>query len=159
MEWLPSNVPDEVNPVVVHGDIRLGNVLLDETEPKVVAVLDWELSTLGDGLADLSYWCLEYHSEEVDKPDLLGSVDLAVEGIPNEAEIIGHYCQILGRDAIDNWFFYATYNLFRSAGIVQGVYKRGLDGNASSAKALEYADAPRKRAEQAWRLVQRMERD
>ena len=159
MRWLPDNIPDEVEPVVVHGDYRLGNILLHETEPAVVAVLDWELSTLGDGLADLSYWCLEYHGEESDKPGSLSSVDIHEAGIPSENEIVRHYCDRMGVTEIDNWLFYAAYNLFRSAGIIQGVYKRGLDGNASSTTALQYANTARLRAELGWRLVHQMNRN
>ena len=154
IEWLPANVPTEVEPVIVHGDYRLGNVLLDENEPKVVAVLDWELSTLGDGLADLGYWCQEYHGEKSEKPGGIAGMNLEELGIPNEADTIKTYCHHANLDGIDNWSFYVIYNLFRSAGIIQGVYKRGLDGNASSAQALEYEGVARKRSELAWQLVQ-----
>ena len=155
IDWLPAHLPDEVPPVIVHGDFRLGNVLLDEHKPQIVAVLDWELSTLGDGLADLGYWCQEYYGEADAKPGSIGGADLDALGIPDEHETIEIYCRYCGRSRIDNWLFYVIYNLFRSAGIIQGVYKRGLDGNASSALALQYADSARKRSEQAWRLVER----
>ena len=155
IEWLPKHLPDEVSPVVVHGDYRLGNVLLDEHEPKVVAVLDWELSTLGDGLADLGYWCLEYYSEASDQPGMLAGSDLDALGIPNENEIVSSYQNHRGIDTIENWLFYVVYNLFRSAAIIQGVYRRGLDGNASSAKALEYEGVARKRSELAIELLRR----
>lgn len=154
IEWLPEKLPAEVEPVIVHGDYRLGNVLLDETEPKVVAVLDWELSTLGDGLADLGYWCQEYHGEQSEKPGGIAGMDLEKLGIPDEQATIETYCRYANREGIDNWLFYVIYNLFRSAGIIQGVYKRGLDGNASSTQALEYEGVARKRSELAWQLVQ-----
>ena len=153
IQWLPAHLPNETPPVIVHGDFRLGNVLLDETEPKVVAVLDWELSTLGDGLADLGYWCQEYYGERSEKPGGIAGTNLAVLGIPTEQDIIQSYCHFYGRDNIENWIFYVIYNLFRSAGIIQGVYKRGLDGNASSDMALEYEGVARKRSELAWQLV------
>ena len=156
MEWLPSNLPPETPPVVVHGDYRLGNVLLHPTEPRVVAILDWELSTLGDGLADLGYWCQEYYGSDESGPLGEGSVarvDLDAWGIPDERELVAAYCSFAGRGAIANWPFYIVYNLFRSAGIIQGVYKRGLDGNASSEKALEYAGVARARAERGWGLL------
>jgi len=153
MEWLPANVPQDVSSVVVHGDYRLGNVLLHPTEPRVAAVLDWELSTLGDGLADLGYICQDYHSESYTDVGLAGA-DLASLNIPTEEELVAEYCKHSGRPAIENWTFYIAYNMFRSAAIVQGVYKRGLDGNASSAKALLYGEIARRRGERGWQLLQ-----
>ncbi|HCD26077.1 MAG TPA: phosphotransferase family protein [Gammaproteobacteria bacterium] len=153
MEWLPQNVPPETDPVIVHGDYRLGNVLIHPTEPKIVAVLDWELSTLGDGLADLGYLCQDYHGDVYNEEGLAGA-DYDALGIPDETAFVAAYCQHAGRDQIDNWNFYLIYNMFRSAGIIQGVYKRGLDGNASSEKALEYKEYARMRSERAWGLVQ-----
>lgn len=155
MRWLPDNLPQEVGSVIVHGDYRLGNMLLHPTQPKIVAVLDWELSTLGDGLADLGYMCQEYHGDS-ESPDGLASADLAALNIPTEEEMVAAYCQYAGRAGIDNWRFYLIYNMFRSAGIIQGVYKRGLDGNASSQKALEYKDVARLRSERAWSLVEEL---
>jgi aminoglycoside phosphotransferase (APT) family kinase protein len=153
MEWLPKNIPDEAGSVIVHGDYRLGNVLIHPTEPRIVAVLDWELSTLGDGLADLGYLCQDYHGDAYDDEGLAGA-DFEALNLPTEDEFVAEYCKHAGRDGIDNWHFYLIYNMFRSAGIIQGVYKRGLDGNASSAKALEYADAARMRSERGWALVE-----
>jgi len=152
MAWLPDNLPAEAPPVVVHGDYRLGNVLIHPTEPKIVAVLDWELSTLGDGLADLGYLCQEYHGESYEDEGLV-NVDFATSGIPTEEEFIAEYCKHAGRSHIDNWHFYLIYNMFRSAAIIQGVYKRGLDGNASSEKALEYKDHCRTRSARAATLL------
>ena len=153
MAWLPDNIPEEAPAVIVHGDYRLGNVLIHPTEPKIVAVLDWELSTLGDGLADLGYLCQEYHSESYEDDGLL-HVDFETSGIPTEQEFIAEYCKHAGRTEIDNWPFYLIYNMFRSAAIIQGVYKRGLDGNASSEKALGYKDHCRLRAARAVSLLQ-----
>ena len=153
MEWLPNNIPADAGSVIVHGDYRLGNVLIHPTEPKIVAVLDWELSTLGDGLADLGYLCQDYHGDAYDDEGLAGA-ECAAWHLPTEEEFVAEYCSHAGRDGIDNWHFYLIYNMFRSAGIIQGVYKRGLDGNASSAKALEYADAARLRSERGWALVE-----
>ena len=156
IEWLPNNIPPQGKTVIVHGDYRLGNVLIHPTEPKIVAVLDWELSTLGDALADLGYLCQEYHGESYEDEGLV-NVDFETSGIPTEEEFVAEYCQHAGRDSIENWTFYLVYNMFRSAGIIQGVYKRGLDGNASSEKALEYKDHCRNRSEKGWALLQASE--
>jgi aminoglycoside phosphotransferase (APT) family kinase protein len=153
MEWLPANIPQQKKTVIVHGDFRLGNMLIHPTEPRIVAVLDWELSTLGDGLADVGYLCQDYHADSYFSEGL-SSANLEELGIPTEAEFVAEYCRHAGLDHIDNWPFYVIYNMFRSAGIIQGVYKRGLDGNASSAKAIEYKEVARIRSERAWRLVE-----
>jgi len=153
MAWLPEQIPESDKVCVVHGDYRLGNVMLHPTEPRIVAVLDWELSTLGHPLADLGYLCMDYHSPGYDGQGL-GDADLAARGIPDEAEMVAHYCELTGRKQIDNWTFYVVYNLFRSGAIIQGVYKRGLEGNASSEQALGYKDVCRLRSELAWQLVE-----
>ena len=153
MAWLPDNIPAQGKTVVVHGDYRLGNTLIHPVEPKIVSVLDWELSTLGDGLADVGYICQDYHADSY-TGESLASADLQSLGIPTEEEFLAEYCLHAGLAQIDNWHFYLIYNMFRSAGIVQGVYKRGLDGNASSDRALEYGQIARQRAERAWAMVQ-----
>ncbi|MDA1076521.1 MAG: phosphotransferase family protein, partial [Proteobacteria bacterium] len=153
IKWLPENIPEQGPTVVVHGDYRLGNTLIHPTEPRIVAVLDWELSTLGDGLADLGYLCQDYHGDSYVDEGLAGA-DLAALGIPTEAEFIDAYCTHAGRGPIENWKFYLIYNMFRSAGIIQGVYKRGLDGNASSEDALGYEGAARMRSERAWSMIE-----
>jgi aminoglycoside phosphotransferase (APT) family kinase protein len=155
MAWLPDNIPEQRRTVIVHGDYRLGNAMIHPEAPRIVAVLDWELSTLGDGLADLGYLCQDYHGESYEDAGLLGA-DLAALGIPTEQEMVAEYCRHAGIDRIDNWPFYLIYNMFRSAAIIQGVYKRGLDGNASSSKALGYKDAARMRAERAWAMVRQI---
>jgi len=153
MEWLPANIPEQKKTVIVHGDFRLGNTLIHPIEPRIVAVLDWELSTLGDGLADLGYLCQDYHADAYFSEGL-SSANLEELGIPTESEFVAEYCKHAGMDQIDHWLFYVIYNMFRSAGIIQGVYKRGLDGNASSEKALEYKEVARLRSERAWKLVE-----
>jgi len=153
MEWLPANVPEQHRTVIVHGDYRLGNMLIHPEEPRIVAVLDWELSTLGDGLADLGYLCQDYHADAYFSAGL-SSANLEELGIPTEKEFVAAYCHHAGLEKIDNWLFYVIYNMFRSAAIIQGVYKRGLDGNASSDTALQYKEVCRVRAERAWALVE-----
>jgi len=157
MEWLPANVPEQHKTVIVHGDFRLGNTLLHPTEPRIVAVLDWELSTLGDGLADLGYLCQDYHADAYFSEGL-SSANLEALGIPTESEFVAEYCRHAGLDRIDNWPFYVIYNMFRSAAIIQGVYKRGLDGNASSDTAIQYKEVARIRSERAWALVESLGR-
>lgn len=159
MEWLPRHIPsedaDEGLSTVVHGDFRLGNTIVHPTEPRVVAVLDWELSTIGNPLADLSYLCQQYHTEEGSENPISG-VGGELLGIPSEQELIDEYCQATNRTEVEHWEFYIVYNMFRSASIIQGVYKRGLDGNASSETAREYADACRMRADCAWNMAMQM---
>jgi aminoglycoside phosphotransferase (APT) family kinase protein len=152
MGWLPDNIPEQKKTVIVHGDYRLGNMLIHPTEPKIVAVLDWELSTLGDGLADLGYLCQDYHGDSYFSEGL-GTANLTELGIPSEDEFVAEYRRHAGIEEIVNWPFYLIYNMFRSAAIIQGVYKRGLDGNASSETALMYGEVARMRAERAWKLV------
>ncbi len=153
MRWLPQHTPQADETVIVHGDYRMGNVLIHPTEPRIAAVLDWELSTLGHPLADLGYVCMDYHSDSYTTAGL-ARPDLASFGIPSEREFIDDYCRFAKRGAIENWKFYVVYNLFRSAAIIQGVYKRGLDGNASSETAIGFKDACRMRSDRAWALVE-----
>jgi len=149
--WLPRNLPEHDETTVVHGDFRLGNTIVHPEQPRIIAVLDWELSTLGDPLADLGYVCMDYHAARYSDE---GSNRTNVAGIPGEAEQIARYCAGTNRQKPPNWRFYIVYNLFRGAAIIQGVYKRGLDGNASSQLALTYADACAQRAAVAWKLVE-----
>jgi aminoglycoside phosphotransferase (APT) family kinase protein len=153
MKWLPEHTPEADETVVVHGDYRMGNVLIHPTQPRIAAVLDWELSTLGHPLADLGYVCMDYHSDSYTTAGL-APPDLQNFGIPSEHEFIADYCGFAGCGAIENWNFYVVYNLFRSAAIIQGVYKRGLDGNASSDTAIGFKDACRMRSDRAWTLVE-----
>jgi len=152
MDWLPAHIPESDASGVVHGDYRIGNCIVHPRQPRVVAVLDWELSTLGHPLGDLAYFCQGYHGEAVPGESLVG-VDLAALGIPREDEVLARYCELTGRARIDDWNFYLVFVMFRSAAIVQGVYKRGLDGNAASQRAQEYGALVRRRAEQALELA------
>lgn len=149
MEWLPKHVPDSDETRVVHGDYRVGNCILHPTEPRISAVLDWELSTLGHPLADLAYFCQAWSGEATPGSGLAGE-DLDALGIPSEEAFVARYSELAGRGPIENWAFYMVFVKFRSAAIVQGVYKRGLDGNASSERAGEYGRLVRIAAEEAW---------
>ncbi len=153
MQWLPEHVPESDQSGIVHGDYRVGNCIVHPTEPRVVAVIDWELSTLGHPLGDLAYFCQAWRGEATPGGSLVG-LDLEALGIPTEEQVLARYCELTGRERIDDWAFYMVFVMFRSAAIVQGVYKRGLDGNASSDRAGEYGAMVRKRAEEAWALVE-----
>ena len=161
MEWLPAHMPasarEETEVSVVHGDFRLDNLVFHPSEPKVMAVLDWELSTLGHPLADFSYHCMSWHIAPGAFRGIAG-LDLAALGIPDEASYVRRYCERTGRTDPDrlesDWNFYIAYNLFRMAGILQGIAKRVEDGTASSAKARETAAGARPLAELGWRIAQ-----
>lgn len=153
ISWLPKNIPDDNAITIAHGDYRLENMILHPTKPEVVAILDWELSTLGHPLADLAYNCMTYHYMHPAAGGLVNT-DFAATGIPDEASYIARYCKAVGRDKIENWDFYIAFCFFRLAGIVQGVYKRGLDGNASSETAKQYGQFARMLATLGWQKAQ-----
>ncbi|MEQ9643429.1 MAG: phosphotransferase [Alphaproteobacteria bacterium] len=152
MEWLPANIPDDDETSIVHGDYRPGNCIIHPSEPRIVAVLDWELSTLGQALGDVAYCCMGYHGN-LGTAGNLAAIDHAAMDIPTEQEFLARYCEKTGRPGIENWPFYLVFALFRIAAIGQGVYKRGLDGIASSDRATQFADVCRIRAEIAWNMV------
>ncbi|PHQ70837.1 MAG: phosphotransferase family protein [Sneathiella sp.] len=153
IRWLPENLPSSDETSIVHGDYRLENMILHPSKPEVIALLDWELSTLGHPLADLAYNCMPYHFVHPKNGGLVG-VDHAATGIPTEQEYIDAYCRRTGRDGIENWSFYVAFSLFRLVGIVQGVYKRGLDGNSSSKVGAEYETFPNMLATLGWQQVE-----
>ena len=152
MEYLPANVPADETDCIVHGDYRMGNMLLHPTEPRVVALLDWELSTLGHPLGDLGYSCMFYHSGIAGRTSLDGLTGPST-GIPTEKEFLAEYCRLTGRDGIPNWNFYLAFSFFRLASILQGVYKRGLMGTASSTEAIQRGSMAREIADLAWSLL------
>ncbi|SOE98822.1 Predicted kinase, aminoglycoside phosphotransferase (APT) family [Burkholderia sp. OK233] len=159
MEWLPVNIPARQKTTLVHGDFRIDNVIFDATEPRVLAVLDWELSTLGDPLADFSYLCLAWHLPVEGFRGLAGRSNAELEqmGIPSERDFVSQYCKRTGIEDIGagDWYFYLAYNLFRVAAILQGVMKRALDGNASSSQALEYGERAALTADIGWTCAER----
>ncbi len=155
-KWLPKNIPPGDETRINHGDYRLGNTIVHPTEPRVIAVLDWELSTLGHPLADLGYNCMMYHfGEGFGASGGYAGVDLKAFGIPTEQEYLAAYARRTGRKEVPAWNFYLAFSLFRLAAIVQGVYKRGLDGNASSETATKYGNRARAMADLAWKVAQK----
>ena len=156
IEWLPANVPPGEETSIVHGDYRIDNVVFHPTEPRVLAVLDWELSTLGHPLADFAYHCMTWRMPEGAHARGLVGVDFAALGIPTEHEYVAMYCNATGRDRIDHFEYYVAYNMFRLAAILQGVMARALQGNAASAEALAAGKRTRAIAEEGWRQVERM---
>ena len=161
MEWLPAHLPasarDERQVSVVHGDFRLDNLVFASDGARVLAVLDWELSTLGHPLADFSYHCMSWHIPSSLSRGI-GGLDLDALGIPDEAAYVRRYCERTGRAdpqaVMADWNFYMAYNLFRMAGILQGIAKRVEDGTASSAQARQAGAGARPLAEMGWRIAQ-----
>jgi aminoglycoside phosphotransferase (APT) family kinase protein len=165
MEWLPQRIPPGDDITIVHGDYRVENLIFHPTEPCIVAIVDWELSTIGHPLADLAYNCLTYHLAPEALGRIAGSADLSAvalaevealtkaddrTGIPDEAAYVAAYCRRTGRTEIPDWHFYLAFSMFRLASILQGVYARGLQGNAASAYALQRGAAARQIADRGW---------
>ncbi|WP_313086232.1 phosphotransferase [Pseudomonas sp.] len=155
MQWLPEQVPQRDECAIAHGDYRLGNLIFAPGEARVASILDWELSTLGHPLADLAYFCLPYHLPAgVDGLRGLVGTDLQNQGIPSEQAVLARYCQQSGREGIDDWHVFVAFSLFRLAAILQGVYARALQGNASNADALQVGQRAGLLAEAGWRIAQ-----
>jgi aminoglycoside phosphotransferase (APT) family kinase protein len=150
--WLPRHIPTADETTIVHGDFRLENMIWHPREPRVLAVVDWELGTLGHPLADLAYNCLPWHVPDAQRGDLTALGE--GYGIPGEAAYLAAYCRRTGRERIADWRFWLVLSLFRLAAISQGVYKRGLDGNVSSPGALDRGAKARDLAGRAWGLAE-----
>lgn len=153
--WLPDNIPPGDETSVVHGDYRLDNMIFHPTEPRVLAVLDWELSTLGSPLGDFSYHLMPWRLA----PDVFrgfAGLDLAKLGIPTEDDYVAAYCRRTGRDGIPDLDFYMAYNMFRLAGIAQGIMGRVRDGTAASKHAVETGKLAGPIAEAGWAQVEAM---
>jgi aminoglycoside phosphotransferase (APT) family kinase protein len=154
IDWLPQHVPPGDETAVVHGDFRLDNLIFHPSEPRIIAILDWELSTLGHPLADLSYLCMSWHIPPGAFRGIAG-LELAALGIPEEADFIRRYCEHTGRSGIEHWNFYLAYNLFRIAAILQGVYKRATEGMASADNALQAGNNAKALAAIGWRYAEK----
>ena len=154
IDWLPQNIPPGDETTVVHGDYRMDNLIFHPTEPRIIAILDWELSTLGHPLADFSYHCMSWHIPPGTFRGIAG-LDYAALGIPSEAEYMRRYCERTGRAGIEHWDFFLAYNLFRIAAILQGVYKRATEGIASSNNALKSGENARVLAALGWQHAER----
>ncbi|MDC8759879.1 phosphotransferase [Janthinobacterium fluminis] len=150
MAWLPAHIPPGEDSSIVHGDFRLDNIIFHPTEPRVLAVLDWELSTLGHPFADFSYHCMSWHIAPGQFRGIAG-LDLAALGIPTQQQYIRRYAERTGKTIrLEDFNFYLAFNMFRLASIMQGIMKRYVDGTAASAQALESGRMARPMAELGW---------
>lgn len=139
IDWLPKNIPPGETTTIVHGDYRIDNMILHPTEPRVIAVLDWELSTLGDPLADFTYHLMSWvmPSSDPQRPSIAGVANQPGYGIPTKEQYVARYCELTGRKGLPELDFYFAYNAFRLAGILQGIVGRVRDGTASNAAAAQ----------------------
>lgn len=155
IEWLPKTLPQQDRTSIIHGDYRIDNMIYAPDRPEILAIIDWELSTLGDPLADFAYLAMNWAMPHGERGAQLGGLDLPALGIPTLEEATERYCAATGRSSVPdlNWFF--AYNLFRLVGIIQGIKKRALDGNASNANAEAAAARIVPLAHQAWAFAEK----
>jgi aminoglycoside phosphotransferase (APT) family kinase protein len=161
IDWLPARIPPGDETAIVHGDYRFDNVIFHPSEPRILAVLDWELSTLGHPLVDFAYHCMTWRMQAAEGSRGLAGLDLHALGIPTEAEYLQTYLKTTGRTlpvSDEDWAYYMVFNMFRLVGILQGIMARALQGNASNAQALQAGRRARPLAEQAWALAQQFQR-
>jgi aminoglycoside phosphotransferase (APT) family kinase protein len=156
IEWLPRHLPEGDETAIVHGDFRIDNVIFHPAEPRVLAVLDWELSTLGHPLSDFAYQVMAWRLKAGEFRGL-ADCDFAALGIPTEAEYVGAYCGRTGRERIADWDFYLIFNMFRITAILHGVHSRALQGNAASGNAMETGARAQRIADVAWDMAQRVD--
>jgi aminoglycoside phosphotransferase (APT) family kinase protein len=154
IEFLPATLPPQTRTSVVHGDYRIDNMIFAPNEPRVVAVLDWELSTLGDPLADFTYVAMAWVTDNGGRSGVQ-DVDRKALGIPELDEVVERYCAATGREGVPDMNWYFAYNFFRLAGIIQGIKKRVIDGTANSAHAKEMSERVSPLAETAWRFAEK----
>jgi aminoglycoside phosphotransferase (APT) family kinase protein len=152
IEWLPRTVPGQTRTSIVHGDFRIDNMIFASAEPKVLAVLDWELSTLGDPLADFSYFLMSWVTAPEGRSGVQGLTGPET-GIPTIEAVVARYCAATGRDGVPDLNWYFAYNLFRLTGIVQGIKKRIIEGNASSDQAAKTVERLPGLAASAWHFA------
>jgi aminoglycoside phosphotransferase (APT) family kinase protein len=154
MAWLSAHVPEGDESAISHGDFRLGNMMVHPSAPRIIAVLDWELATLGHPLADLAYCCMPFHLPRIEGPlQGYGGLDLAAHGLANEDDMLALYCRVTGRSEIVDWKFFLGFAMFRSAAIVEGVYARALAGNAADARGIAMHSVMKVMAQRGWEIV------